>query len=108
MLKSNSPGPVCGQRQCLVRKGGKVGLRDQRSDTPDQSAARGTTLEPMLRGKSKKGKGRAGGKKGGREGGAGNPDQSAARKTRHNTRGGQKQREDRDQREKKGADHPDL
>ena len=59
MLRSNSPGPVCGQRQCLVRKGGKVGMRDQRSDTPDQSAARGTTLEPMLRGASKTGKGKS-------------------------------------------------
>ena len=59
MLRSNSPGPVCGQRQCLVRKGGNVGKRDQRSDTPDQSAARGTTLELMFRRAIKTGKGKS-------------------------------------------------
>ena len=67
-------------------KGGNVELRGQQSDTPDQSAARGTTLELMFRRAIKTGEESAGGKKGGNEGGAGNPDQSAARKTRHNTR----------------------
>ena len=59
MLRSNSPGPVYGQRQCLVRKGGNVGMRDQQSDNPDQSAARGTTLELMFRKAIKTGKGKS-------------------------------------------------
>ena len=39
--------------------GGNEGKRDQRSDTPDQSAARGTTLELMFRRAKKTGKGKS-------------------------------------------------
>ena len=49
-LQRNSPGPVCGQRQCWV---GRI-VRNQRSETPDQSAARSTTLEQCWMTKNEK------------------------------------------------------
>jgi len=42
--KATAPEPVCGQRQCLI---GRI-VGNQRSDTPDQSAARSTTLGHFL------------------------------------------------------------
>ena len=51
--KAAAPEPVYGQRQCRV---GRV-LGDQRCDTPDQSAARSTTLGHLLSKGVTKGKG---------------------------------------------------
>jgi hypothetical protein len=87
--KAAAPEPVYGQRQCRV---GRV-LGDQRSDTPDQSAARSTTLGHLLSKGVTKGKG--GSRKTAQQTKERREvravleilDQSTARKTRHNTRG---------------------
>ena len=88
VLEGSSPEPVYGQRQCRV---GRL-LGDQRCDTPDQSAARSTTLGHLLskgvtKGKGAVGKQRSKPKRGGVRAVLEILDQSTARKTRHNTRG---------------------
>ena len=92
--KATAPEPVCGQRQCLI---GRI-VGNQRSETPDQSAARSTTLGHFLQ-RSNEGEGEQ------KENSAANKqkgevrvaleilDQSTARKTRHNTQWGTKSRE---------------
>ena len=103
--KAAAPEPVYGQRQCRV---GRV-LGDQRSDTPDQSAARSTTLGHLLSKGVTKGKG--GSRKTAqqtKERGEVRAvleilDQSTARKTRHNTRGNEEPGEAREKGERKGS-----
>ena len=73
--KAAAPEPVYGQRQCRVERV----LGDQRSDTPDQSAARSTTLGHLLGKGVPKGKGgsrrtaQRTKERGESKGGAGNP-----------------------------------
>jgi len=105
--KAAAPEPVCGQRQCRV---GRI-VGNQRSDTPDQSAARSTTLGHLLSKGVTKGKGAEGEQrskvKGGGEGGAGNPgpvygqkDQAQhPRGTKSRERAGRRGREKAEQRQ---------
>ena len=90
-MESNSPEPVCGQRQCLI---GRV-VGNQRSDPPDQSAARSATLGHFLqrsneREEEQKENSAADKQRGEVRVALEILDQSTARKTRHNTRGEQR------------------
>ena len=92
----------------MVSKGGIVKLRGQQSDTPDQSAARGTTLKLMFRRAIKTGM-RKVPEEGKEEMRVALEIRTSLRPERLGTipEGYKKQRERRDERKSKSTDNPD-